>query len=186
MNMKLIPIILAIIAVLGLIGAGLFFTQKQALETKNTSLQNELKNTQDEKRSIETELAILKATDLAKEAELLQVKLGSTEKSLAVAQGDVADLESTVQTFKTNNAKIPPYLNAIDAIEAVIGSSGEASGIEDIDMKIAALQDSQVSRQWVVAKTGIDVEAGRISGWASDVNDTIILITSQVRKLLSQ
>ena len=165
-------IIVIVVAVLG-IGAGVF------LFTKNQSLQAQLTNLKDEKTKTETELAVLKATNLAKEVEFLRLNLKATEKDLAALQNEVPDLKARIRTFETGVSKLESYLNAIDAIENMVGGGPTAAGIASVDSALNKLNDSSVSDRWANAKRGIDLE--RKSWQGTNISDTVITVTSRIR-----
>lgn len=173
--MKPFTIIFIVIAVLGLGGSVYFFIQTQSLE-------NQVLELQDAKSKTETELAALKATDLAKEVELLNLKLKTAETGLATAQKEITNLRSQINDLTTNISKIEPYLNAITAIEKFLGGPFTASNLGNIDAKINLLQDSQVTSQWLKAKENIDM--ARNSWSPQEFFDTVFLVNSKIRDLL--
>ena len=102
-----IIIIIVVVAVLGISGAGYLFWQNQALE-------NKVANLKDEKANVEKEFAVFKATDFAKEIEVLNLKLQTRDKELA----DEKKSHSTTQTMLDNlrlsiSATIPRATNII-------------------------------------------------------------------------
>ena len=187
--MKSLIIILIIAAVVELGGIGFLFAQYQSLTAKNTALQIKLENKEkaftdlkDEKTKIETELAVLKSTDLAKEAELLQLKLKNTEKELATAQNSITNLQNKNTALDANLRKITPYLDAISAIEQALNAPFTAASLANIDTKINALKDSQITSRWSQGKSTIDIS--QQSWMPTDVFNTIFLISSRIRNLL--
>ena len=74
-RLNLLLIIFIIIAA-GVSGTAIYFYLQYS------GLQAELAQLKDEKSKIATELAVLKATDLAQKAELLQLRLTNAEKNL--------------------------------------------------------------------------------------------------------
>ena len=140
-------IIVIVVAILGLGGTAF-------LLTKSRSLQSQLTNTKEDKAKIETELVTLKARDLIKENEILQLKLEAAGKNLSEAQKEIGRLTN----FEANAKKTKPYLDAIEAVHNVFfGGNPTASAIATIDTKIFALKsDTTLFAQWEDAKRGID------------------------------
>src|SRR3990167_3576888 len=135
--------LVVIVVALGALGTAIYFyvqySDSQAQVTKLI----------DEKTRVETEFAILRASDLAKDNELLKLKLKNTEQDLAGAQ-------SRVTTLETNLNKIKPFLDAISAIERFFSAPFTRSGLADIDTKISVFQDTEVSNRWMIAKGTVD------------------------------
>lgn len=160
--------LLIIIVVIALGAGGYFFWQ-------NTVLNGQLANFKNEKSKVETELAVLKATDFIKKAELLQLKLTNTEKDLEAATKRKTELE-------TNLNKIRPYTDATAAIERFFSAPFTQKGLTDIDTKISVLQDMEVSNRWMTAKVTVDFAN---NGWGPhDFFQTIFLLNSRIKSLL--
>ena len=157
------------IAVLGALGVAFYFyVQYSGSQVHVTQLK-------DEKTKIETELALLKATDLAKDNELLKLKLQNTEQDLAGAQ-------SRVKTLETNLNKIKPFIDAISAIERFFSAPFTRSGLADIDTKISVFQDTEVSNRWMIAKGTVDFAN---NGWGPhDFFQVVFLLNSRIKSLL--
>ncbi|MDP3792720.1 MAG: hypothetical protein Q8Q89_03235 [bacterium] len=151
---------LLIIIVIALVAGGYFFWQ-------NTVLNGQLANLKNEKTKVDTELAVLKASDLIKEVELLSFKLKTTEKSLSESESEVSRLGSRVQTLETSLNKIKPYLSALDAIQKVVtGDTGiTRASLTNADPKVAVLKDSQISDDWRKAKDNINFDGDRVSSY---------------------
>ena len=135
-------LIVSIIVALG--AAGYFYTQYSGLQDEVKNLNQQLSQIQNEKTRIEMELAVLKATDLAKEAEVLTLKLTSAEKDLASTQKNLttaekarSDLATDLYRLKGNLAKIPAYLNAIDAMEDIAAQGSNQANVTMVDAKVA-------------------------------------------------
>lgn len=187
--------ILVIIAVIGFLGAGLFFAQSLQLRGEIKNLAAKLETTQKDLGSqkealaeAEKELIYYKNTDLAKELEILQLKfdnrgreLAETQKELTAAQNQAANLKAQVTEQQTSNQKIRLYLEAIDATEDFLAAGPTSSGVAKVDTKVAALKDSLVSSKWAEAKAGIDVANKSWNG--SAISDTVKTITSRIRNL---
>ena len=151
-------LIVIIIIVLG--ASSYFFWQ-------NTVLNGQLANLKNEKSKVDTELAVLKASDLAKEVQLLSFKLKTTEKSLSESESEVSRLGSRVQTLETSLSKIKPYLSALDAIQKVVtGDTGiTRASLTNADPKVSVLKDSQISDDWRKAKDNIHFDGDRVSSY---------------------
>src|SRR3989338_5159999 len=127
--------LVVVIVALGALGTAVyFFVQYSGSQAQVTQLI-------DGKIRVETELALLKATDLAKDNELLKLKLQNTEQDLTGAQ-------SRVKTLETNLNKIKPFIDAVYAIERLLGAPFTQKGLADIDTKIRVIQDEEVSNRW--------------------------------------
>lgn len=177
--MKPLPIVLTAIALLGLAGGFLF--------TKNQSLQNQFENLGKEKTKVDTELAVLKASDLAKEVELLSFTLKATQKNLSESESEASRLDSRVKTLETSLSKIGPYLSAIDAVQKV--ENGE-TGITKVSManadpKVTVLQDPEISDHWRKAKDNIHFDGDRVSSYNQKFfGDAISAMVSRIFNLL--
>ena len=194
--MNHLTITFIIVALLGLAGTGVFFIKNQNLGEELSIANEELSTAEvtisgleDQKTAVEKELIRFKSTDLAKEAELLQTKLDAAEKDLertesdlTVSQSKVSDLETTIKTLKVNSTKINLYLDAINAIETMLARSISASGISNVDSKIAPLNDTAVTNKWDEAKKDIDLEGRGFV--AAPISNTVIEMTSRIRNLL--
>ncbi|MEK7209761.1 MAG: hypothetical protein AAB670_02450 [Patescibacteria group bacterium] len=183
-------IVVIVIAVGALGVAGYFYTQHSSLRGEAKNLNQQLSRLQNEKTKIETELAVLKATDLVKEAEVLTLKLTTAGKDLSAVQKDLAtaekarsDIALDLYRLKNNLAKIPAYLNAIDAIGDVPAQGPTRENVAVVDVKIAILKDDAVSSRWQAAKASIDIE--KKSWMGGSIADTVRLITLTIGKLIS-
>ncbi|MBI2034787.1 MAG: hypothetical protein HYT11_03600, partial [Candidatus Levybacteria bacterium] len=155
----------------------------QSLVVENGDLQGEIKESEkeiadlkDEKIKIETEFAVLKATDFDKEAELLRLKIKNAESDLAGAEKKAAELE-------TNLSKTKPYADALAAIDLFFSGPMTNANLKNIDDKIGKLNDSQITAQWGEAKANINVGSG---SWGTrEVSHTLFLIISKISGLAS-
>lgn len=172
--------LLIIIIVIALGAGGYFFWQNAVLNDQLTNLKNE-------KSKVETELAVLKTSDLAKEVERLSSKLKTTEQNLSKSEQEVSRLGARVNTLETSLAKIKPYLSAIDAVQKV--ENGE-TGITKVSManadpKVAVLQDPEISDHWRKAKDNIHFDGDRVSSYnQSFFGDAISAMVSRIFNLL--
>ena len=176
-------IVVIVIAVGALGVAGYFYTQHSSLRGEAKNLNQQLSRLQDEKTKIETELAVLKATNLVKEVEVLTLKLVTAEKDLATVGKARSDIALDLYRLKNNLVKIPAYLNAIDAIEDVPSQGPTRENVATADAKIAVLKDDAVSSRWQAAKASIDIE--KKSWMGGSIADTVRLITLTIGKLIS-
>ena len=161
-------LIVAIVA-LGALGTAVyFFVQYSGSQAQVTQLI-------DGKIRVETELALLKATDLAKDNELLKLKLQNTEQDLAGAQ-------SRVKTLETNLNKIKPFIDAVSAIERFFSGPFTQKGLADIDTKINVLQDMEVLSRWLTARGTVDFAN---NGWGPhDFFQIVFLLNLRIKSLL--
>lgn len=168
---------------MGLIAAGIFFAQNSSLKKEAKTLQSELTKTQKSLTEAEKKLIYYQNTDLAKEVEILKLKLATAEKDLAASVDQVSSLQKRVDTLEANSDKIQLHLEAINAInEMFFGSGPSEKGVAQIDVKIAALKDSEITNLWQQAKAGIDTEK---RSWGGDsIGRTLDKITSRVSDLL--
>jgi len=179
--MKPVTIILIITVVVGFGSVAFFFSNNRALVSGKTALEGrlslaeqELLNLKDEKVRVETELAVFKTTDLDKEAELLRLKLKNAENEFAATEKKVVKLE-------TNLSKMKPYAEALTAIDYFFSRPMAEANLKNIDFKVGALNDSQISAQWREAKANINIDEG---SWGTrEISHTLFLITSKIRGL---
>jgi chromosome segregation ATPase len=172
---------LLIIIIVIVLGVGGYFLWQ------NTVLNDQLANLKNEKSKVDTELAILKASDLAKEVQFLSFKLKTTEKSLSESEGEASRLGSRVQSLETNLNKIKPYLSAIDAVQKVItGETGiTKASVANADPKVAVLKDSEISDHWRKAKDYINFDGDRASSYNQRFfGDAISTIISRIFSLI--
>lgn len=171
-----------VILVLALMGGGYFFYQNQILQSQIVGLK-------DEKAGVEKELAVWQSTDLAKEAELLQLKLQAVEKDLAYEKKELAkvtkdksDLVSQLQAIQSDSAKIKIRLDAVDALERMVGAGPNAQSVASAGAKISSIRESDISDTWTIAQRDIDLV--RLSWNGNTIADTVIAITASIRNLL--
>ena len=182
--MKPLIIILVVVALLGLGGAGYYFMSLLRLQNELVDREKLITTLKDEKAGVEKELAVLKNSDLAKDLELTQLKLKTSEKDLSESKKEVARLGSRVTTLETGLRSIKPYLSAIDAVQLVVlGTTGPTrSVVANVDPKVAALNDSEVSIRWAEAKQNIDFE--QLSWQQQFFGNTISTIILRILALL--
>jgi len=142
-------ILAAILAVLGIAGAAVFGTKYQSSQAESKTLEDNVSSLQEEKTQLEKDLIFYKNTDLAKDNELLRVKLENAEEDLTAARSRVTVLE-------TNLNKIEPYTDVISAIERFLSAPFTKNGLADIETKVSALGDAEVSNRWATARATVD------------------------------
>ena len=161
--------LVVVIVALGALGTAIYFYAQYS------DSQGQVTKLIDGKTRVETELALLKATDLVKDNELLRLKLQNTEQNLAGSQ-------NRVKTLETNLNKIEPFPDAISAIERFFSAPFTQKGLADIDTKISVLQDMEVSNRWVTARGTVDFAN---NGWGPhDFFQTVFLLNSRIKSLL--
>lgn len=170
-------------------GAGYFYFQYVSSQKTLADLNGQFSQLKDEKNEVATELAVLKATDLTKEVEVLGLKLKTAErdfaekeKELAAALQEKAGLTVQLQTARTNSAKIRTRLDAIDVIERMVGAGPNAQSVMVADAKIAAAKDADIAGAWAIAKRDIDFT--RMSWNGNTIADAVTAITRSIRNLL--
>ena len=161
--------LVVIVVALGALGTAVyFFVQYSGSQAQVTQLIGE--NTR-----VETELALLKATDFVKDNEFLRLKLQNTEQDLTGAQ-------SRVKTLETNLNKIKPFIDAISAIERFFSAPFTQKGLADIDTKINVLQDTDALYRWLTARNTVDFAN---NGWGPhDFFQIVFLLNSRIKNLL--
>ena len=180
-----IIIIIIVVAILGLGGAGYFFWQNQVLENQTVKLK-------DEKANVEKEFAVFRATDLAKENETPRLKLKNTEENLAaekektkVLEKNLWTAESRTKTLEANSTKIKSYVAVLDAFNYwQYAPSGLPIGDRNtakIDAAITALHDEIVSNLWRTIKANFpQAKQTGIFGY----EQVIFRVTSLIQNLL--
>lgn len=175
--------------ILALGGTGYFYSQYASSQNALADLREQFSLLKDEKNAIVTELAVLKATDLAKEVTVLNLKLKTAErdfavkeKELAAALQEKANVTAQLQTARANSAKIRSRLDAIDATERMVGAGPNAQSVAAVDAKIAAVKDPDITGAWAIAKRDIDVV--KMSWNGNTIGDTVIALTQSIRNLL--
>src|SRR3989344_1397077 len=161
--------LVVVIVALGALGTAIYFyAQYSGSQVQVTQLI-------DGKTRVETELALLKATDFVKDNEFLRLKLQNTEQDLTGAQ-------SRVKTLETNLNKIKPFIDAISAIERFFSAPFTQKGLADIDTKINVLQDTDALYRWLTARNTVDFAN---NGWGPhDFFQTVFLLNSRIKSLL--
>ena len=161
--------LVVIVVALGALGTAIYFY------VQYSGSQGQVTQLIDGKTRIETELALLKATDFVKDNEFLRLKLQNTEQDLAGAQ-------SRVKTLETNLNKIKPFLDAVSTIERFFSGPFTQKGLADIDTKISVLQDMEVSNRWIIARGTVDFAN---NGWGPhDFFQAVFLLNSKIKTLL--
>lgn len=101
------------------------------------------------KSEVEKELAILKSTDLAKDNELLKLKLKVAEKDLVASQSEASRLTLSNTTLESNAKKIKAYFKAVDLLQQSFFGGGRLEyKLPEIGKAISALGDKALSDKW--------------------------------------
>lgn len=182
-------IVLTVVLVLAFGGGGYFYSQYASSQSALADLREQFSQLKDEKNAIATELAVLKATDLAKEVKVLNLKLktaerdvAAKEKELATALQEKASVTAQLQTARANSAKIRSRLDAIDATERMVGAGPNAGSVATADQKIAAVKEAGITEVWATAKQDIDFV--KMSWNGNTIADVVTAITRSIRNLL--
>ena len=161
--------LVVIVVALGALGTAIYFY------AQSSDSQGQVTQLIGENTGIETELALLKATDFVKDNEFLRLKLQNTEQDLTGAQ-------SRVKTLETNLNKIKPFIDAISAIERFFSAPFTQKGLADIDTKINVLQDTDALYRWLTARNTVDFAN---NGWGPhDFFQIVFLLNSRIKNLL--
>lgn len=174
--------LISLVAIIGFVLAAIFFGRSNSLVTQTQELSSELKTVSESLDDAEKDLIYYRNTDLAKEVQLLQLKLANAERDLATAQKEIANLQTKINNLETSISKTYLHLDAVAAMEGFLGGPFTVSGLANIDAKISLLGDSQVMSQWLKAKETIDIS--RNSWSPQDFFDTVFLLNSRIRSLL--
>jgi|SRR3989338_754794 len=177
--------LIVIVVALGALGTAVyFFVQYSGSQAQVTQLK-------DEKTIVETELALLKATDLVKEVEIVALKLTTVEKDLASTKKDLSEVEKArsdlaLDLYRLRNglAKVPAYLSTIDTMEDINADGPSNANVSAVDAKVVSLKDDSVSKQWQIARAGIDIE--KKSWMGGEIARAIKIMTQAITKLISQ
>lgn len=149
---NLLVIGLSITIVILLIAAGYLFIKYQSLtgENKTLSSQQALLQTQvaslkDEKVQLKKDLIFYKSTDLAKEVEILNLKLKTAEE-------DLASTKSTLDKLKAGVSNVPKLTRITSLMMATFGKGPpncfSASDKASINQELAALGDPEWISKW--------------------------------------
>ena len=134
------PLLLIIVVIPVLSAGGYFFWQ-------NTVLNGQLANLKNEKAKVETELSVLKNTNLAKENEILQLKLKTAEKNLA------QEKEAFGQ-FRSRVASVPQIADTLSLIVSLVFAEnvsqcpGQFGRFGEVRQKIVVMGDSRLLNAW--------------------------------------
>lgn len=184
----LVWIVILIVVLISLGINGFLFSKNQSLTSTNKDLENEkaslqtqLDSLREEKAKVDTELAVLKNTDLAKEIQTLQTKLNIAERDLAQKEQDLAAANNRLKTIEANRGKIKSHLDAIETVSSNYWKYTLTEPILDnIEAKIKALGDSETMSLWMVARNQTTPNSANPSA----VWDVVSRILTNVRSLL--
>lgn len=174
---RIITIISAIVAVISVISGLTFASQSRTAQNQATKLEASL-------HQAEKDLIYYQNTDLAKEVELLNLKLANAKQDLAASQKTATTAQARVETLEVNHGKIPGYLSAIDAIEDLTANEGPtAAKLSIVDAKINALADQAISNRWYSGggRSSVDIEH---KSWGTGLYETEEALTARIRELI--
>lgn len=167
--MKWVMVITSVVAVLGFVAAGFLFQQGQSIEpslasTKadNANLESALADIRVKNTELDKERSFYKNTELAKEIELLRLKLDDKEKELTASQKETSDLRDRNTSIAANIKKANAYLNVIDAINKVyLGKPPPPTwDLGDIDAKVSVANDVELTSYWKAVRDSTDTVPG--------------------------
>jgi len=170
-------IIVSLIAVIGVVGAGVFWYQL-------SRAQRELEHLEDEKAKISTELAVLKATDQALRAELLQEKLSTAERNLVAAQQETASIRERNATLEENARKFQPTFRAVAVAHRVFSGGNLPARFPDVEKAIAALGDPALLARWRNAERVARDDLADGSWSPQPLDDILSILIDNVEQLL--
>lgn len=149
---NLLVIGLAVTTVILLIAAGYLFMNAQSLTSENrtltnqqTLLQTQVAGLKDEKAQLEKELIFYKNTDLAKELEIVNLKLKTTEE-------DLASTKATLTKLQTGVSNVPKMTSIASMMMSTFGKQPpncfSASDKTSINQELTALGDREWTSKW--------------------------------------
>src|SRR3989344_1300345 len=145
-------VLTGIIAVGGVMVAGFLFMKNQSLSSDLTTTINNLAQSKEKSVQLEKDLIFYKSTDLAKEVEILNLKLKTGEEELVTTQANLTKLQADVSSS-------PKIANIASMMMATFGQQPpncfSATDKANINQELAAFGD----REW-------------ISKWEDFINDT--------------
>lgn len=179
--------IAAIVLALG--AGGYFVWHNQVLSAQLNRAMEQVAELKEAKSEVETELAVLRASDFIKEIELLQLKLKTAEQNLvakerglATALQEKSGLANQLQAARANSAKIRARLDAVDVVERMVGAGPNAESVANVDSKIAMVKEAGVTEVWAIAKR--DIDFARMSWNGNTIADVVMALTRSIRNLL--
>jgi len=181
-DLKTILVAVSVLSLIGYFLVVILFIKNSSLNKNLILTQVRLESSDIENSQFEKELIFYKNTDLAKEVEILQLKLNSAEKKLESTESQLNSTQTQLKNLQTNTTKIKPYLDVINAIENLLSEGPNANNVSNVNSKVSTLGDSEVSDQWARAKASIDLEKSSWSG--SEISATVSLITSKILSLI--
>jgi len=140
-------IILGIIALVILGAGGYFFWQNQNLSGQLNYARSQIAETKEAKSKVENELVVLKNTNLAKENEILRLKLKTAEKDL------IQEKEAFSQ-FRSRVASIPQITDALSLITSLVFADdvsqcpSQFGRFGEVRQKIVAMGDTRLLNAW--------------------------------------
>ena len=144
------------VVVLVVIGAlSFFFIQKNnALSSKVEEKIKELDGQKTKIGDLEKELIFYKTGDLAKELEIVNLKLQKSDESLQTTKNTLSKTESELSTFRSDISKIPQIANILSLMSGTASKPppqcyGE-SDKQKIDSELKSLGDKTWQDLWKV------------------------------------
>ena len=181
-DLKTILVAVSVLSLIGYFLVVILFIKNSSLNKNLILTQVRLESSDIENSQFEKELIFYKNTDLAKEVEILNLKLTNIEKNLKSTESQLNSTQTQLKNLQTNTTKIKPYLDVINAIENLLSEGPNANNVSNVNSKVSTLGDSEVSDQWAKAKASIDLEKSSWSG--SEISATVSLITSKILSLI--
>lgn len=143
---------LAITSFVFLIATGFFFMNVQSLSHENQTLANQqsllqtqLTTLKDEKAQLEKDLIFYKNTDLAKELEIVNLKLETAEE-------DLASTKATLDKLKAGISNVPKMTRIASMMMSTFGKQPpncfSASDKTSINQELTALGDREWTSKW--------------------------------------
>lgn len=143
---------LVVITVVLLIAVVYLFMNSQSLSRgnktlteQNTFLQTQVSSLKDEKAQLEKDLIYYKNTDLAKEVEILSLKLKTSEE-------DLATTKVALDKLKTGVSSIPRITTVLSMMMTTFGKQSpncySASDKANIQQELTAIGDSALNNLW--------------------------------------
>lgn len=157
---KNIPVIgLGLIVAVLLIAAGYLFVNTQSLSRENKTFANQnsifqtqISNLKDEKTRLEKDLIFYKNTDLAKEVEILNLKLKDSEDKYEESKKKLSATEANLNTLRQNISTIPKITTALSMMMTTFGKQPSdcysASDKASIQQMLTAVGDSALNDFW--------------------------------------
>lgn len=159
-------VVVSLLALLGVAGAGFALSKLAKVNRVLTQLQ-------DEKAKIADELAALKATDLAKEV----IRLTAVEE-------EADRLRTRNDTLERNAQQLRPYFEAVSAVQGGFYGGDIVRSFGDIDRTIAALGEPDLMTKWQDTKRVVQADLADGSWSPQPIGAMLDVLISRIRALL--